>query len=139
MRHDRQVVADEQEGQPEVALQLFQQVQDVGLDRDIERGHAFVGHHEFRPDTSARAIEMRCRWPPGEGMREAAQMFEVEPALGGDLAHPLVGFLAALRQAHHLQRLGDDVAHGHARAERGIGVLKDQLRALAVGLESAPW
>jgi hypothetical protein len=28
-------------------------------------------------------------------MRKAAQMLEVQPALGGDLAHALVGLLAA--------------------------------------------
>jgi hypothetical protein len=39
-------MADEQEGQAQIALQLLEQVQDIGLDRDVERGHAFVGHHE---------------------------------------------------------------------------------------------
>jgi hypothetical protein len=62
-------------------------------------------------------------------------MLEVEPAFRGDLTHAPVRFLARPGDLHHLQRLGDDVAHGHARRKRGIGVLKDQLRALAVILE----
>jgi hypothetical protein len=35
--HDRQVVADEQKGQPELALQPHQQIDDLRPDRDVER------------------------------------------------------------------------------------------------------
>ena len=61
-------------------------------------------------------------------VRIAAEMFEVDPAFRGDIADAGVGLFAARRQSQDLERLGDDVAHGHARAKRGVGVLEDQLR-----------
>ncbi len=44
----RQVVGDEEIGQAEVLLQFDEQVEDLGLDRDIERGNRFVADDEFR-------------------------------------------------------------------------------------------
>ncbi len=135
MGDDAQVVADEQERQAHVLLQFLQEVQHVGLDRDVERRDALVGDDEARLRDQRPGDGDALALTAGEGVREAAQVFQVEPALGGDLAHPFVGLGAGLGQAHDLQRLGDDVTHGHARAERGVGVLEDQLRALAVFLE----
>ena len=40
---DAQVVRDEQVGQAELRLQIQQQVQDLGLDRDVERRDRLVG------------------------------------------------------------------------------------------------
>ena len=68
-------------------------------------------------------------------MRKTPKVFEVQSAFGGNLAHPLIGFLAAFRQPHDLKRLSDDVAHRHARGKGGVGVLKDQLRAFAVVIQ----
>src|SRR6266699_2930647 len=47
------------------------------------------------------------------------------------LLHPLI-LLATLDQAKVDQRLGDDVAHRHARVKRGEGVLKDNLQPLSL-------
>ena len=43
---DRQVVRDEEVGELEVALQLLHQVDDLRLDRDVERGHRLVADEE---------------------------------------------------------------------------------------------
>ena len=43
----------------------------------------------------------------------------------------MVCFNAGFGQAHDLKRLCNDIAHGHAGAKGGVGVLKDQLRAFA--------
>ena len=45
---DRQVVADEQVGQVEVAAEVEQQVQDLALDRHVERGDRLVADDEVR-------------------------------------------------------------------------------------------
>ena len=45
---DRQVVADEQVGQVEVAAQVEEQVQDLALDRHVERRHGLVADDEVR-------------------------------------------------------------------------------------------
>ena len=49
MGHDAEVVADEHEGDAQIALQLFEQVQHVGLNGHVKRRDAFIGHDEFRP------------------------------------------------------------------------------------------
>jgi hypothetical protein len=45
--HDREVVADEQVGQPELALQVLHQVQDLRLHRDVERRGRLVADQEL--------------------------------------------------------------------------------------------
>ena len=48
---------------PEVALQVAQQVEDLRLDRHVERGDRLVGHDQLRLQRE-RARPMRWRWPP---------------------------------------------------------------------------
>ena len=43
---DAHVVGDEQVGQAELALELLEQVQDLGLDRHVERRHGLVADDE---------------------------------------------------------------------------------------------
>ena len=70
----RQVVGDEQVRQPEVVLQLLQQVEHLRLDRHVQRGHRLVEHHELRvrarsPGRSRRAGAARRRTRAGSGRR----------------------------------------------------------------------
>jgi hypothetical protein len=46
--HDGQVVGDEQVGQPQLLLEVVEEIQDLTLDRDVERRDRFVEDHEFR-------------------------------------------------------------------------------------------
>ena len=63
--HEREVVGDEHVGQAELALQPAQQVDDLRLDRYVERRHRLVAHHDAPARTaSARAIATRWRCPP---------------------------------------------------------------------------
>ena len=62
--HDAQVVADEEIGEAELALQVREQVEHVGLDGDIEGRHHLVADDQPRLSTSARAMLARCFWPP---------------------------------------------------------------------------
>ena len=64
MGHHRQVVGDEQEGQAHLLLKGFQKVEDVRLDRHVQRGDAFVGDQKTGVANQRRAIEIRWRWPP---------------------------------------------------------------------------
>jgi hypothetical protein len=43
---DGEVVSDEQIGEPEAMLQIFQEIDDLTLDRHVERGHRLVAHDE---------------------------------------------------------------------------------------------
>src|SRR5262249_29200473 len=44
---DGEIVADEEERQAELALQILQQIHDLRLDRNIERGDGLVAHDEI--------------------------------------------------------------------------------------------
>ena len=61
---DAQVVRDEEERGAEVALEVGEDAQDLGLDEDVERRRRLVGDHERGRRTSASAIMMRWRIPP---------------------------------------------------------------------------
>ena len=54
----RQVVRDEQVGQPELGLQVLEQVEHLGLDRHVERRDRLVADDQLRAAAPARA---RCR------------------------------------------------------------------------------
>jgi hypothetical protein len=62
--HHRQVVADEQVGQALLALQVLHDVQHLRLHRHVQRRGRLVADQELGLVASARAIEMRWRWPP---------------------------------------------------------------------------
>ena len=46
--HDREVVRDEEIGELELRLQVFEQVDDLGLNRDVERRDRLVADDELR-------------------------------------------------------------------------------------------
>ena len=134
---DAEVVGDEQVARPALGLQLGQQVEDRGLDRDVERARRLVG------DDDPRVAGER----PGDrhALLEAARQLarlEVEVALGqaqvgGQLVDPLVDGLA-LQPGQLADRARQDVARGPAAVERRVGVLEDHLDgALVLGRPAA--
>ena len=64
MANHSEIVRDEEVGEREVALEALQKVEDLRLDRDVERGHRLVETISFGDRASARATPMRWRWPP---------------------------------------------------------------------------
>ena len=88
MLHDRQVVGDEQVGQAEPVLQVEQQVDDLRLDRDVERRDRLVGDDQRRVERERAGDADALPLAAGEGVREAVhvgrrQLHQVE-----QLAHP---------------------------------------------------
>ena len=59
--HDRQVVRDEEVREPELVLQIFEQVHDLRLDRDVERRDRLVEHDQRRVERERAATPMRWR------------------------------------------------------------------------------
>ena len=74
MPHDRQIVRDEQVGQAEALAQILEQIDDLRLDRDVERRDRLVADDEFRlerqsardPDALALAARHFVRVAIGE-------------------------------------------------------------------------
>ena len=123
---DRQVVRDEDVRQAEVALERLEQVHDLRADRDVERGHRLVEDDQLRVERErardADALALAAR----ELVREPVRMLGREADGAQQLVDALLALVAAVA-AVDAQRLADDVAHGHARVQRRVRVLEDDL------------
>ena len=128
--HHRQVVGDEQIGEAQFGLQVIEHVDDLGLDRDVQRRDRLVGDDEGRIGRQGAGHADALPLAAGELVGVATDKIGIEAHDAQQLLHPL---LAAGRVADAVdgQRLADDVAHSHARIQRGIGVLEDHLHVTA--------
>ena len=119
----RQVVRYEKRSEPFSLLQLLDQVQNLGLDRDIERADRFVENDETRVGdqragdrhTLALAARELMGIAPGETRLQPHPFEHV-----GDSPPGRIGPLA-----DHPQRLGDGDAAAQAGVERPLGVLQN--------------
>src|SRR5438132_4890427 len=129
MAHDRKIVSDEQIGQAEALAQILEQVDHLRLDRHVERRDGLVAHYKFRlerqcprdPDTLALTAGHLVRITVGE--------FRIEAADREQLAHPGGPPCCVALDAVDHDRLGDYLADLHARVERAVRILKDDLDA----------
>jgi hypothetical protein len=64
MRHAREIMADQDGGEAMGAAQPVQQIEDLGLDRDVERRGRLVEERMPGERMRARAIATRWRCPP---------------------------------------------------------------------------
>lgn len=62
--HDTEVMGDEDDSQIELGLQFLDQVENLGLDRHVERGDRLITNQESGPRANARAMATRCACPP---------------------------------------------------------------------------
>ena len=123
---DAEVVGDEHVGEPELVLQVLEQVDDLRLDRDVEGRDGLVGDDHLRlqreraGDADALALAAR------ELVREALDVLGREPDAVEQLLDAAVELLAR-GDAVELQRVADDLADALARVQRRVGVLEDHL------------
>ena len=59
-----QVVGDEDQRQVQLVDEIGDEVEHLGAYGHVEGAHRLVGDEDLRAGARARAIEMRCRWPP---------------------------------------------------------------------------
>ena len=90
--HDGEVVGDEDDRQPELALQLGEQVDDLRLDRDVERRDGLVGDDQLGLQRDGARDADALALAAGELVREAVVVLGVEP----DAVHQLLDELLAL-------------------------------------------
>ena len=129
------VVGDEEDGHLETVAELVDEVEDLGLDRHVERGRGLVGDEQLGlagqgdgdHDALAQAAGelMRVR---GEALRRPGHPDELQY-----LDRPVGRFLFGdlLVDPH---RLGDLAADGHRRVQRGHRVLEDHGDVVAANL-----
>ena len=126
----RQVVRDEDVGQPELVLQVLQQVEDLRLHRQVERRDRLVEHQQHRMhhdgagDRDALALAAR------EHVRIAVEVLGLQPDLQQHLHRP-VAALAGGHRGVELQWLAEHVADLLPRVQRAVGVLEHDLHLSA--------
>ena len=130
----REIVADEHVSEVQLASEVGEQVQDLGLHRDVERGDRLVQHQDVRPQCEGAGDPDALALPAGQRVRVAPQHPEVEPDELHQVAHVRV---AALLRSNVVddQRLLDDRVDRQPRRQRRERVLEHQRDAAAVGRE----
>src|SRR3954465_14701192 len=116
MADDVPIVGDEDVGGPEVVLQVLEQVEDLRLDRDVERRHRLVADDQLRIDRERTRDADALALAAGELVREPVVVLRIQ---ADDLEQLLYATLALLvaADAVHLERLPDDRADALARVE----------------------
>ena len=124
--HHAEIVGDEQIGQLELGLQVLHQVDDLGLDRDVERRDRLVADDELGMERQRAGDADALALAAGELVREALGVVAREADHLEQLAYP-PRLLRPRPPAVDHERLGDDVLDRHARIERAERVLEDDL------------
>jgi hypothetical protein len=124
----REVVGDEQVGEPELRTQALEEVEDLGLDEDVERRDRLVADDERRVERE-RAGNGHALGLAARELARAAPAVDVGIQSDGveHLAHAPAAFLAAT-DAVGDERLLDDVGDAPLGVQRAERVLEDHLQ-----------
>ena len=95
---DVEVVGDEDVGQPEVALQVGQQVQDLRLHGDVERRDRLVADDQLRLEREGAGDPDALSLPARELVREAVVVLGVEADALEQLLHAALAVGGACRR-----------------------------------------
>ncbi len=128
--HHGQVVGDEQVGQAVLLLEVLEQVDDLRLHGDVQRGDRLVEHQQLRLHRQRPGDADALPLPAGELVRVARACSAPRPTSASSAATRSRRSLAGAADAVDGEHLGEGVGHGHARVERRVGVLEDDLDAL---------
>ena len=91
--HQPQIVRNEQVGQLQLLLQIHQQVDDLRLDRDVERRHRLVGDDERRVERERARQPDALALAAAELVRVAIEVRRIE----ADQVEQIRDAIAALR------------------------------------------
>src|SRR4029079_19413941 len=127
----RQVVRDEDVGQAERVLKVFQQVDHLRLDREVERRDRLVADDQPRRDRECARDADPLALAAGELVRIAPHVLRVQADRLEQLRAALLELAPRLRQAVDHQRFADDRAYGHAWIQRRVGILENDLHLAA--------
>ena len=129
MPHRSKVMGNKDQCELQPLAQICQQIDDLGLDRDIKRADRLVGDNQLGPEGKRPGDANPLPLAAGKLMRIAAARPSIHADRFQQLLNPLPS-LAARGQAEVSQRFGQDRLDGHSWIERGKRILKDHLHAL---------
>jgi len=126
------IVRDENEAEAHLPDELCEQVENLGLDRDIERRHRFVGDDHPRPQRQGAGDGDTLPLAPGELMRVFLHEARREADELHEFSHARRDF-GPRADVVHQEGLSERGIHRHPRVERGERVLKNHLRFARMG------
>ena len=97
--HDREIVRDEQVAELQPFLQVLEQVDDLALDRDVERGDRLVADNKSRLERKRARDPDTLTLPARELVRIALGHVGEETDLAEELGDPVMLAAAVLDQA----------------------------------------
>ena len=128
--HHREVVRNEEIGEPKTLAQLSKQVEDLRLHAHVERTHRLIRHHKIWVESECTCHTDALTLPTRELMGIPLSEAWVQPDQFEELSNA-AGSLGARANVVDVGWLTKDRANGHARVQRGVWVLEDHLHAAA--------
>ncbi len=122
-----EVVRDEEVRQAQPLAQVDEQVQDLRAHRHVERRDGLVGDDEPRPDGQRAGDADALPLAAGQLVRVALGVLGLQPDHVEQGAHARRA-TRARGEPVHADRLADDAPDRHARVQRRVRVLEDDLR-----------
>src|SRR5579884_2172200 len=124
----REVGGDEDVREPELALEVLEQVEDLRLDGDVEGGDRLVADDQLRLERERARDADALALTAGELVRVAVVVLGVQADALEQLLHAP---LAVLLRVVDRERLRDDLPHALPRVERRVRILEDDLHLAA--------
>ena len=125
-------MGDEQVGQAHLVLEFVKHVDDLGLDGNVQGRNRLVTDHKLRVHGHGPGDADALPLAAGELMGVAVGVLGVKTHLGHQVQNFLRPLLFIGVHVVNIQRLSDDVRHGHPGVQGRIGVLKHHSRLFAV-------
>ena len=124
--HKAQVVRDEDVGQLEFRLQFFQQVDHLGLDRDVQGRDRLVGQQQPGVQRQGPGDDDALALAAGELVGIAPGVLGQKPDDLEQPGHPLLPFVGCA-DAVDVERLADEVSDPAPGVQGGVRILVDDL------------
>jgi len=115
-------MGNEEVGEAQLFLKVFEQVYDLGLNGDIQGRDGFVADDEFGHGGQGAGNADALALPTGEFVRVAVHKFGVELHQFEEFGN-LLHARFALGDLVYPQGFGDDAGDGPTRVEGGIGAV----------------
>ena len=109
----------------QLPLQLVEEVEDLGLDRDVEGADRLVGHDDLRLERQGPGDADALALPPGELVGVAVHRRGIEADALEERGRGLQGGPDILAVGD--RAVGDGPPDAHPRVQRTVGILEDHL------------
>lgn len=133
---ERHGVGDEEVGEAVLALEVAEEVDDLGSDGDVEGADGFVEDQELGAEGEGSGDVDALALASAELVRVAGEGGGVEADGGEEFEEAGLHAFGGLFVVD-AEGLGEDLADAHTRVEGGVGVLEDDLHLAAEGADTA--